>query len=135
MTSSQMNGAMMKQLNDALKEIHEKTGELETTRRYLEDSNLKVKQMTDVNASFTSDLKIQRRIQSKMRKELEISESKRKQAESELEEERKKNAEMARIHKEMENHSTEQKSETLVAQKAIDKMNKGTDVDLSLFFV
>jgi hypothetical protein len=130
-----MNGAMMKQLNDALKEIHEKTGELETTRRYLEDSNLKVKQMTDVNASFTSDLKIQRRIQSKMRKELEISESKRKQAESELEEERKKNAEMARIHKEMENHSTEQKSETLVAQKAIDKMNKGTDVDLSLFFV
>ncbi len=98
---------------------------MEQTRRYLEESNVKVKQLTDVNGAFTSDIKIQRRIQSKYKAELDISETKKKHIESELEEEKKRSDEFARRIKDLIQLNEEQKSETVIAQKAVEKMNRG----------
>ena len=102
--------------------------DLDQTRRYLAESNLKVKQLTDVNASFNSDIKIQKRIYSKYKSELDISETKRKQTDSDLVDLKKRNEELMRNLKELTRLNEEQKSETLVAQKAIDKMNQGMSI-------
>lgn len=108
---------------------------MEQTGRYLEESNVKVNQLTDVNAAFTSDIKIQRRIQSKYKIELEISETKRKQSESDLEEEKKRSDELTRRVKDLMLLNEEQKSETIIAQKAVEKMNRGINWLLNIIEV
>lgn len=51
----------------------------------MEDTELKLRQLQEINSNFTSDLKIQKRIRSKLKKELEVSEERRKIAETEQE--------------------------------------------------
>lgn len=113
------------QLQNTIKGLSDTQGDLEMTRRYLVDSNTKIQQLTDLNASYNSDIKIQKRVQSKFKKELEISETKRKQTDAELEEEKRRNQELSRSLKEVMDLNIEQKNETKIAQLAITKMNQG----------
>ena len=116
---------LVSQLQNTIRDLTETQGDLEKTRRYLEDSNMKIQQLTDLNASYNSDIKIQKRIQSKYKKELEISETKRKQTDSELIDEKRRNQELSRSLKEVMDFNAEQKNETRIAQMAITKMNQG----------
>jgi hypothetical protein len=116
------------QLQNTIRDLSETQADLEKTRRYLVDSNTKIQQLTDLNASYNSDIKIQKRVQSKFRKELEISETKRKQTDSELVEEKRRNHELSRSLKEVLDLNLEQKNETKIAQLAITKMNQGNFV-------
>lgn len=113
------------QLQNTIRDLSETQADLEKTRRYLVDSNTKIQQLTDLNASYNSDIKIQKRVQSKFRKELEISETKRKQTDAELVEEKRRNHELSRSLKEVMDLNKEQKNETKIAQLAITKMNQG----------
>ncbi|KAK6093521.1 hypothetical protein MT418_006132 [Batrachochytrium dendrobatidis] len=63
--------------------------ELENTKSELEQSTTKIHQLQEINANYTSDIKIQRRIQNKLKKEFEFSELKRKQAEEIVENEKR----------------------------------------------
>nr|KAJ3422477.1 hypothetical protein HK105_007856 [Polyrhizophydium stewartii] len=70
--------------------------DVEALRRQHEEALAKMKQMQEINTNYTSDLKIQKRIQNKLKKELEVSELKRKQAEEAVEAEKQK-YEMVRV--------------------------------------
>jgi hypothetical protein len=62
---------------------------LEETRKKLEEANAKVSHLGEINAAYTSDIKIHRRIEGKLKKELEFADERRRQAESDLEDQRK----------------------------------------------
>ncbi|KAI8815798.1 uncharacterized protein EV422DRAFT_501993 [Fimicolochytrium jonesii] len=97
---------------------------LEITRRQLDDSSTKLSQMNEVNAAYFSSIKVQRRVEEKLKKELELAEERRKAAEVETEEMKKKFEELAKSKKEVEETLTLQRSETTMAQGALHKMHK-----------
>ncbi|KAL2913632.1 hypothetical protein HK105_206792 [Polyrhizophydium stewartii] len=78
--------------------------DVEALRRQHEEALAKMKQMQEINTNYTSDLKIQKRIQNKLKKELEVSELKRKQAEEAVEAEKQKYEMAANKRHELEIH-------------------------------
>ncbi|OAJ41204.1 hypothetical protein BDEG_24838 [Batrachochytrium dendrobatidis JEL423] len=102
--------------------------ELENTKSELEQSTTKIHQLQEINANYTSDIKIQRRIQNKLKKEFEFSELKRKQAEEIVENEKRLLEQAALKQQELASTIDVQKSEALVAQKAIDGMHREINI-------
>ncbi|KAJ3278552.1 Coiled-coil domain-containing protein 40, partial [Borealophlyctis nickersoniae] len=98
--------------------------ELDQTRGNLIDSTTKTNQLGEVNAVYHSDIKVQRRMCSKLKKELEISEGRRKMAEADLEEMRKQKEEVLQAKKELELVLRAQRGETGTAQISINKMHR-----------
>ena len=94
-------------------------------RARVEELSQVARQHGEVNAAFSTDLKIQKRITEKTKRELENSELRRRHLQSELEDERKKTNAMLSEKKALEDQLASQKSEMSVAQTAIDKMNRG----------
>ncbi|KAJ3033332.1 hypothetical protein HDV00_006488 [Rhizophlyctis rosea] len=88
------------------------------------DSTTKISQLGEVNAAYHSDIKVQRRVQEKLRKELEASESKRKAAEGDLENIRKEREELLKMRRELEETLRAQRGETSMAQVSINKMHR-----------
>eukprot|EP00842_Homolaphlyctis_polyrhiza_P005658 jgi/Hompol1/6093/HPOL_000353-RA len=113
-----------REINDIVKANKLLQHDLDSTRHQLEETHIKLKQLQEINTNYTSDLKIQKRIQSKLKKELEMSEMNRKQTAEALEAEKQKLELAANKQNELENALRTQQSEALVAQKAIDNMHK-----------
>ena len=65
--------------------------ELKVAQRKLEEANLKIQQLHDINGNYTSEVKIQKRINAKLKKEIEVATDKVKHMETVLESEREKN--------------------------------------------
>ena len=63
--------------------------ELEALRNQIEEESLNNSRLNTINASYHSDIKIHKRIENKLKKELEYEVEKRRQAEIDLEELRK----------------------------------------------
>lgn len=61
---------------------------MEEVRSKLEEAHNKIIQLTNINDSFTSEIKIQKRINSKLKKEIEFINTKSNDLESALEAER-----------------------------------------------
>jgi hypothetical protein len=59
--------------------------DLDVARREASEATEKVKQLQEINLNYNSELKIQKRIQSKLKKELEVSDDKKRVADSESE--------------------------------------------------
>ena len=89
----------------------------------ISEADMKAEQLQEISASFSADLKIQSRINSKIRKDLEISESKRKDAEANYDDEKRKSEKLTREKCELETQLQNQKMETFRMQGAIDRLN------------
>ncbi|TPX65655.1 hypothetical protein SpCBS45565_g05040 [Spizellomyces sp. 'palustris'] len=97
---------------------------LEDGRRRLDDSSTKLGQMGQVNAAYFSSIKIQRRVEEKLKKELELTEERRKATEVEMEELKKRNEGLLKSKQELEDLLTGQRGETTMAQGALHKMQR-----------
>ncbi|KND03985.1 uncharacterized protein SPPG_01433, partial [Spizellomyces punctatus DAOM BR117] len=97
---------------------------LEDARRRLDDSSTKLGQMGQVNAAYFSSIKIQRRVEEKLKKELELTEERRKATEAEMEELKKRNEGLLKSKQELEDLLTGQRGETTMAQGALHKMQR-----------
>lgn len=113
-----------KELADALILNKALQGELEKKKAMLTDSELKVSQISAVNLSYNSDIKVQHRIQNKLKKEYELTESQKKQIKSDLIDQKKKTEEIQIENVKLIRLLEAQASETATAQKSIDKMNQ-----------
>lgn len=107
--------------------------EMDLMRRQLEEGLVKIKQLQDINSNYTSEIKVQKRIQHKLKKEVEVADSTVKMLQKDLIEERQKSElvnlliiKISNQRKEMDTSLNSQKSETLVAEQAISKMHKGS---------
>lgn len=89
----------------------------------LQEALIKIQQLTDINNAYTSDIKIQKHIHNKLKRDLEVSENKRKEADAQLDVERRKIEKLIQDKKEVEQLVVSQKHETFRAQAALDKMN------------
>ncbi|KAI8855305.1 hypothetical protein BC829DRAFT_359323 [Chytridium lagenaria] len=98
--------------------------ELEDSRKKLEDSNVKLSKLGEINSAYTSGLKIHRRIEAKLKKELELASERRRQAEQDLEKERKRAEELHGGKQELELVLEAQKHETGMAMQTIAKLNR-----------
>ncbi|KAJ3214334.1 hypothetical protein HDU67_001775 [Dinochytrium kinnereticum] len=98
--------------------------ELEDSRRKLEDSNIKISKLGEINSAYTSGLKIHRRIESKLKKEMELATEKRRLAEQDLEKERKRAEQLQGLKQELELVLEAQKHETATATQTIAKLNR-----------
>jgi chromosome segregation ATPase len=70
--------ALIKEVNAFKKETKELKAVQNENKEKMWDNDIKIKQLTEINSAFNSDLKIQTKIQSKLRKDLEHSENARK---------------------------------------------------------
>jgi hypothetical protein len=66
------------------------TNAMKELQRKYEESQLKILQLRDINTNYTSEIKIQKRINSKLKKEMEVVSEKAKFMEEGLEKERAK---------------------------------------------
>ncbi|KAJ3107366.1 hypothetical protein HDU97_004248 [Phlyctochytrium planicorne] len=98
--------------------------ELDDSRKKLENSNVKITRLGEINAAYTSGLKIHRRIEQKLKKELELASEKRRQTEQDLEKERKRAEQLQSIKQELELVLEAQKHETSTAMQTIAKLNR-----------
>ncbi|KAI9098112.1 hypothetical protein DFS34DRAFT_99720 [Phlyctochytrium arcticum] len=90
-------------------------------RRRLDDSVTKIGHMGQVNAAYFSSIKIQRRVEEKLKKELEMSEEKRKAAEEDHEEANKRCELLTKEKKGLEDLLDGQRHETSMASSALAK--------------
>ncbi|KAJ3381531.1 hypothetical protein HDU92_005295 [Lobulomyces angularis] len=116
--------AVDRQLQQESKQKKDVTAILQEKIQKVDELELKVKQLTEINTAYSSDLKIQTRIKNKLKKELEIAEQKRRDFELDLEEQKRKSESYVNEKKEVERLLSGQKIETMRAQDTIDKMNK-----------
>ena len=63
--------------------------ELDKLKKKVAESTTKSSNLTDINSAYHADIKIHKRIEGKLKKELEYSDDRRRQAETELEDQRK----------------------------------------------
>ena len=64
---------------------------LSETQRKLEEAQLKIQQLHDINGNYTAEVKIQKRINAKLKKEMDVVSDKAKSLETDLEGEKEKN--------------------------------------------
>jgi len=107
-----------KKLENQLKDI---------TKKY-EESNEKYNQLGEINEVYNSNLKIQKRIRNRMDKELKITNQIKKNTEEELNSYIKKYEMMVNENKELEQQLENQKHETIIAQNALNNMNRELNV-------
>ncbi|KAI8906185.1 hypothetical protein DFJ77DRAFT_477750 [Powellomyces hirtus] len=100
------------------------TSTLTSTRTQLDGSALKLAQMHDVNAAYFSSIKIQKRVEEKLKREVEGEAEKRKAVEAALEEAEKRCEALLKDKKELEDVLKGQRSETAMAQGAMNKMQR-----------
>ncbi|KAJ3047995.1 hypothetical protein HK097_010978 [Rhizophlyctis rosea] len=116
--------ALEREMNQILKTNDNLQETLEDNRQSLIDSTTKINQLGEVNAAYHSDIKVQRRVQEKLRKELELTEAKRKAAEADLESIRKEREELLQTRRELQETLQTQRTETSTAQISINKMHR-----------
>ncbi|KAJ3182075.1 hypothetical protein HDU87_000419 [Geranomyces variabilis] len=97
---------------------------LTTTRTRLDGSATKLAQMNEVNAAYFSSIKIQRRVEEKLRKELDLEAERRKAGEVAAQEMEKKYEALVKTKKEMDDVLKGQRNETAMAQGAMNKMQR-----------
>ncbi|KAL3899001.1 MAG: hypothetical protein SGCHY_002347 [Lobulomycetales sp.] len=108
----------LKKENDDLRRVQrEQQGKLD-------QSEQKIRQLTDLNLAFNNDIKIQSKIQHKLRRDLETSENIRKDCEARDETEKRRTETVLDEKKEVEGLLRDQKLETLRSQNAVDALNK-----------
>ncbi|KAI9151092.1 hypothetical protein H9P43_009707 [Blastocladiella emersonii ATCC 22665] len=89
----------------------------------LAEATKRIDQMRQINVAFTADLKVQKRIQSKLKKEKEVVERQRKDVENELAFMQKKFEQVVNEKNDLAQRLAEQQNETKVAQNAIGRMS------------
>ncbi|KAJ3359040.1 hypothetical protein GGF32_009652 [Allomyces javanicus] len=94
-----------------------------TARHQVGEASKRIEQLRQINVAFTADLKVQKRIQSKLKKEKEILARQRQEAENELATIQKKYEQIAIQNHQLKEKLTEQQNETRVAQNAIGRMS------------
>ncbi|KAH9248728.1 hypothetical protein BASA81_013618 [Batrachochytrium salamandrivorans] len=121
---SKLHSASGAEVQDLLRTNQALQQGLENTRHQLDEACTKINHLQQINTGYTSNTKIQRRIQNKLKKELEISEMKRKQVGDAVEADKKLLEMGAQKRQELLGLVDLQKSEVIVAQNAIDTMHK-----------
>ncbi|TPX37056.1 hypothetical protein SmJEL517_g00860 [Synchytrium microbalum] len=116
--------ALEKEVYKTEREKKVKELELGETRQRVEELTQVARQHGEISAAFSTDLKIQKRMTEKTKKELENSELRRRQLLSELDDERKRSEAILSEKLTLEGQLNNQKSEMAIAQTAIDKMNR-----------
>ncbi|KAJ3123918.1 hypothetical protein HK098_001563 [Nowakowskiella sp. JEL0407] len=96
---------------------------IKKTKSKLEESTNSISHLTTINSAYNSDLKIQKRIQNKIARDLDNLESSKKQLESELDLEKKKSERIHKSSKDLEQVLAAQRHETAIAQASMNKMN------------
>ncbi|ORY53523.1 hypothetical protein BCR33DRAFT_654813, partial [Rhizoclosmatium globosum] len=97
--------------------------QLNATKQRLDDATDKSNKLTDVNLSYNSDLKIHRRIENKLKNELQYVDQRRRVAEADLEDQKKITEKLNQNRNEMELIMEAQKQETGIANQTIAKMH------------
>ncbi|KAI9340581.1 hypothetical protein BDR26DRAFT_353931 [Obelidium mucronatum] len=97
--------------------------QLNMTKQRLEESTDKATKLTDINLTYNSDIKIHRRIESKIKKELQYVDQRRRVAETDLEDQKKITEKLVQQRNEMELIMEAQKQETGIANQTIAKMH------------
>ncbi|KNE71471.1 hypothetical protein AMAG_15697, partial [Allomyces macrogynus ATCC 38327] len=94
-----------------------------TARHQVGEASKRIEQLRQINVAFTADLQVQKRIQSKLKKEKELLARQRQEAENELATIQKKYEQIAIQNHQLKEKLTEQQNETRVAQNAIGRMS------------
>ncbi|KAI9356509.1 hypothetical protein DFJ73DRAFT_227869 [Zopfochytrium polystomum] len=97
--------------------------EVEKLKERLGETVTKSSQLTDINTAYHSDIKIHRRIEEKLKKELEYVDERRREAKSDLEDQRKMCEKLQQRNAEIELILEAQKHETAMATQAVAKMH------------
>jgi chromosome segregation ATPase len=110
-------------IQDINRENHELQEALKAAQKRIEESELKVKQLHEINSNYTSEIKIQKRINIKFKKELEYVTIKAKDLENVVEKEKEKNELLHLSKKQLEQSFSQQQAEVLKSQTAINSLN------------
>jgi chromosome segregation ATPase len=105
---------------------------METIRRQLDESLIEIKHLQEINSNYTSDIKVQKRIQHKLSKEVEINVDNLKILQKDLIEEKQANVVIISQRNELQNILQAQKIETMVAINAVSKVHKGINFNNSI---
>ncbi|KAJ3062099.1 hypothetical protein HDU98_001995, partial [Podochytrium sp. JEL0797] len=97
---------------------------LNTTKQRLEESTDKAAKLSDINLAYNSDIKIHRRIESKIKNELQYVDQRRRVAEEDVEDQKKITEKLMQNRNEMELIMEAQKQETGIANQTIAKMHQ-----------
>ncbi|KAJ3186824.1 hypothetical protein HK101_009566 [Irineochytrium annulatum] len=98
--------------------------ELDLMRKKNKDSTLKIDRLGEINVAYNSGIKIHRRIEAKLKKEVEAANDRRRLTEYELEKERKNSEKLVEAKKDLELVLTAQKHEVLMANQSMAKMHQ-----------
>jgi chromosome segregation ATPase len=119
-------------INNEVKELKKEKEKLENQvkdiKKMYDESNEKYKQLGEINEIYNSNLKIQKRIRNRMDKEINITNQIKKNAEEELGSYIKKYEMMVNENKELEQQLENQKHETIIAQNALNNMNRELNI-------
>ncbi|KAJ3254091.1 hypothetical protein HK103_007552 [Boothiomyces macroporosus] len=113
-----------KTLQEYQREIYNLQQENKEVKRQLDASQTKLLQMQEITSNYTSEVKIQKRISTKLQKEMSIVEQKYKETENKLIEERERNETLFNARKAAEGAFAQQQSEVLAAQHTINILHK-----------
>ncbi|KAJ3319323.1 hypothetical protein HDV06_006431 [Boothiomyces sp. JEL0866] len=113
-----------KSLQEYQREIYNLQQENREVKRQLDASQTKLLQMQEITSNYTSEVKIQKRISTKLQKEMSIVEQKYKEMENKLIEERERNETLFNARKAAEGAFAQQQSEVLAAQHTINILHK-----------
>ncbi|KAI8819061.1 hypothetical protein BJ741DRAFT_179644 [Chytriomyces cf. hyalinus JEL632] len=89
----------------------------------LEEAHDKATKLAEINSTYSSDLKIHKRIESKIKKELQYVDQRRRLAETDLEDQKKITEKLVLNRNEMDLIMEAQKQETAIANQTIAKMH------------
>ncbi|KAJ3352503.1 hypothetical protein HDU83_007922 [Entophlyctis luteolus] len=101
---------------------------LNTVKSHLEEATDKNVKLTDLNTAYNSDLKIHRRMEGKVKKELLYVDQRRKVAEIDLEEHKRTIEKLVQNKNETDLIMEAQKQETSIANQTIAKLHQGLNI-------
>ena len=99
--------------------------ELRNSQKKNEEAQLKIKQLHEINSNYTAELKIQKRISMKLKKEIEYTAAKTKDLESSLTAEKEQNEVHVHARRTLEEHLAQQQNEVRASQLVVDGLHKG----------
>ncbi|KAJ3270821.1 hypothetical protein HDV01_007370 [Terramyces sp. JEL0728] len=113
-----------KTIQEYEREVYNLQQENRETKRQLDASQTNLLQMQEITGNYTSEVKIQKRISTKLQKEMSIAEQKYKESENKLIEERERNEILFNARKAAEGAFAQQQSEVRAAQHTINILHK-----------
>ncbi|KAI8895501.1 hypothetical protein BC833DRAFT_622958 [Globomyces pollinis-pini] len=122
-TLEQECDASSRYIKDLLKENNGLSDNFKKLQKQFEEAQLKIKQLHDINTNYTSEVKIHKRINAKLKKEMELTVAKSKLAEAALAAEKERNEMLYHSKKGLEGTLLQQQSEVTTSQLAINVLH------------